>query len=546
MKKLTKEKITKENAKQIDEKKCKLAKEYLLFSEKMKNYLKKHDEKIKLFKEINEKGQKLSKEVKEKVEIYNEKKLDLRKEVSNLINKFKSLAEEAKKLKLIEIDKKCNNDVIKKQKEIFADIDTIQNALKTIVDNMKTEMKTKQNELLSQEKYDNLIKKLNDLNTDLNKLKDSDKDYNDIIEIIKEENNIIKDFESFYNTINDINDQNIKDSIEKFKKCEDTHKKLGGKINNYQKIFLPKVNNLNEYIKKNDACKKEILEIYNKFKEQKIKINELLDKLLFKMKELYDETNKLKMMDIINKSKNEMKPNWEKIQEIYNKIIAKINSYFDKKKDSSPIPINNKLTVEVVSQNKQVDDKKIKEISEKINNEMKPLEEKQKELIIIWDKLKKDKIECLNYINKIAEEEDNTMNEIKGVYKNDIKNIDMQNIKDNFEKYKKFNEKYIEIHDKIKKASSKCETLVKNYNEFIDNEFNNRKKIFENANSFIKNGIGIDEKNEKIIKKSEEISGELKKFNINELNEKFNNKIQLKMKDLNSVQKTLSQLLSKK
>ena len=72
-----------------------------------------------------------------------------------------------------------------------------------------------------------------------------------------------------------------------------------------------------------------------------------------------------------------------KNKEIYNKIIAKINSYCDKKKDSTSIQINNNLKIEVQSQNKKVDDTKIKEFLDKINKEMKPLEEKQNELIKI-------------------------------------------------------------------------------------------------------------------------------------------------------------------
>ena len=514
----------------------------------MEKFLKKHEEKIKLYMEITDKGKKISDEINEKIKIYNEKKLDLRKEVNNLINKFKILNEEIKKLKLVEIDKKCNNDVIKKQKEIFADIDTIQSRIKAVIDNIKKaneEMKKKQNDILPPETYDRLSKKLNELSTDLTKLKDTTKEYNDISEIIKEENNKIKELETFYNSINETN---LKESIEKFKTFEDGNKKLADNINNFQKIFIPKVNNLNEYVKQNDICKKEILEIFDKFKEQNIKINESIDKLLLKMKELFDETNKLKLLEIINKNKNEVKPNWEKIQEKYTNIIKKINSYLDKKKGSSSANQNNsgKEKNEIKIESKKVDNAKLKEISDKLNKEMKPLEEKQKEIIATFDKLKKGKQECLNDINKICEDEDNALNEIKVAYKNDIKNINMQNIKENFEKYKKFNEKYQEIHEKIRKTSNQCATFVKSYNEFAHEEFNNRQKIFENANTFIENGIGIDENNEKIIKKAEEIIEDIKKFKINELNDLFKNNVNKKMKDLNEVQEVLAKLLNKK
>ena len=541
IKKLLKENITKENAKEIDEKKCKLAKEYMQFSEKIKKYLIKHEEKMKLYQEIAKKGKEISDEINEKIRIYNEKKLDLRKEVNNLINKFKTLAEESKKLKLIEIHKKCDNDVIKKQKEIFSDIDTIQNRIKAIVENIKQsyeEMKKNQNEILTQETFDKISKKQTQLTTELSKIKEANKEYNDITKIIKEEISFIKELETFNNSINE---NNIKDSFEKFKKLEISHRTLGENINSFQKSFIPKVNNFSEFMNQSEKCKKEIFDIYDKFKEKKLQMNESLDKLLGKMKELFDESKNLKIMEIINKSKNEMKPNWEKIEEIYNKIINKIKTFLGEKKG-----VQNAQIIKIEKVNKTEDNKKIKEISEKINKEMKPLEEKQKELIKILEKLKKDRIQCLNDLNKIIEEQDSTMKDIKVVYKGDINNINKQNIKDNFEKYKKYNEKYREICEKIKNISNKCADLVKSYNGFIESEFENRKKIFENINILSANGVGIDANNEKIIKKAEEILDEIKKYKINDLNEIFNNKVNAKMKDLNGVEEILAKLLSKK
>ena len=185
----------------------------------------------------------------------------------------------------------------------------------------------------------------------------------------------------------------------------------------------------------------------------------------------------------------------------------------------------------------------MKEIAENINKEMIKLEESQKEIFIIFDKLKKDKIECINSLNKIIEEQENALKEIKSVYKDDIKNINKQNIKDNFEKYKQFNDKYRQIYDKIKKASEKCAALVKEYNDFAHKEFDIRKAIFEKENKLIENGIEIKEKNKDLVKKAEDFIEEIKKYNINELNEIFNKKINMKMKDINNIQELLVKLL---
>ena len=545
LKELVKEKITKENAKQIDEKKCNLAKEYLLFSEKISKFLKKHEEKMKLFNEINEKGKKISEEINEKIKICGEKKLDLKKEVNNLIKKFKVLTEEVKKLKLIEINEKCNNDVIKKQKEIFTDIDTIQNGLKAVVESIEQKNKEKakkQNELLPKEKFDTINKNQTDLTNELNTLKDNDKNLNDIIEIINEEIKLKKEFESL---LNNIKESNLKESIDTFRKLETTNNKIGEKINNFQKIFIPKVNKFNEYIKKNDNCKKEILDIYEKFKENNLQINESLDKILNKMKELYDETKKLKIMDVIEKSK-EMKSNWETNQKCYSNLIDKIKSLVEKKKGGTTVPSLENDNKKEDKKNKEIEDKKNKEIEDKINKDMEGLEKKQKEIIEILNKIKKDKVECLNDLNKILEEQDNALKNIKVVYKDDIKNINIQNIKDNFEKYKQFNDKYRQIIEKIKKISDKCGAFVKAYNEFGEKEYQNRKNIFENANKLQQNGIEIKGKNDKIIKKAEENLEELKKLNINELNEIFNKKVNMKMKDLSNVQEIVVNLLKKK
>jgi hypothetical protein len=542
LKALVKEKITKENAKQIDEKKCKLGKEYLLFSEKMTQFLKRHEEKMKIYSQINEEGKNISEEINKKIKYYNEKKLDLKKELTNLIKKYQDLVEETKKLKLIEINQKCDKDVVKKQKEIHNNMDTIQKGLESIVENIKQsneEMIRKQKEILPQEKFDIINKRQEELNNELNKLKENNKDYDDITEIIKEQNKFIKELESFSNNIKE---PNLKENIELFKKYEKSNNKLAEKINNFQKNFLPKVKNFNEYIQKCDTCKKEIFDIYEKFKEKNIGVNESLDKLLLKIKDLYDETKKLKINETIEKGQ-QMKSNWEKIQEIYGNIVDKIKALVEKK--GGTVKKSNDLNQgKVIKQNiNKVDEKKMKEIAENINKEMIKLEESQKEIVKIFDKLKKDKTECVNSLNKILEEQENALKEIKSVYKDDIKNINKQNIKDNFEKYKQFNDKYRQIYDKIKKASEKCAALVKEYNDFAHKEFDIRKAIFEKANKLVENGIEIKEKNKDLVKKAEDFIEEIKKYNINELNEIFNKKINMKMKDINNIQELLVKLL---
>ena len=252
IKKLLKEKITRETANNIDEKKCKLANEYYLFSEKMSKYLKKHEEKMKLYNKINEDGSQISTEINELIKLYNDKKLDLKKEVSNLISKFNILAKEKKKLKLLDIHKKCDDTVIKKQKEILRDIDTIQNGLNSLLENIKQENKDKikkQNELLTPDIIEKVNKRYNELINDLNKLKEIDNDYENIIQIIKEENALIRELESFNNKIDE---NNFKSNFEDFKNLESKHNKLAEKINNFQRNFFSKINNYNEFIRQND------------------------------------------------------------------------------------------------------------------------------------------------------------------------------------------------------------------------------------------------------------------------------------------------------
>ncbi len=112
------EKITIENGQEIDKKKIALLKEYEPLYKKMCEYFKKHDEKMKLFNEINKEGAQLLKEVEGQVDIYNTKKLNLKKEVNNLLDKFMNFMEEIKNLKLVKINEKCNKEV-KKAMDFF-------------------------------------------------------------------------------------------------------------------------------------------------------------------------------------------------------------------------------------------------------------------------------------------------------------------------------------------------------------------------------------------------------------------------------------------
>ena len=480
---------------------------------------------------------KISEELKEKIKIYKEKRLGLRKEIDNLIKEFNKSNKELKNIKIIEISNKFYNEVNKKQKELYDDIDKIQNEISKVFE----EIRKAQYEILTYELINKFTNIQNESEIKINKIKDMDKFYNDITEVIIEESNFIKELETFNNS--SINETELKILIEKFKVFENCHKKIGEKINVFQKVFIPKANIFKECMKENDNCKKEIMDIFNKFKEKNLETNESLDKLLLKMKELSEESKNLKIIEIINKNKNEMKPNWEKIELIYNEITNKIQTIIDKKKEVTSKEnniINSNNNIKKEKPNEII--KKDKENEKNINEEMKILKEKQNELMKIIDNLKENKKEYLNEMNLISEEQDKSLEEIKVVYKNDIKNINIQNIKDNYEKYKIFNEKYKNIIGKIKKISDKCTNLAISYNGFVEKELLNRKKIFENIKTLSENGFYVDEN---IIKRTEEIVEKLKNFKLNELNEIFKGTINLKMKNLNEVKDILVNLTKK-
>ena len=196
----------------------------------MFEYFKTHEKNMKLYNEITSEGKILLNEVQEQVEIYNTKKLNMKKELNDIIDKFMNLMEEIKKLKLVQINEKCNREV-KKAMEFSEDVKKMQNKLTSFVDELKDNIKNKQNELLPQNKFEETNTKLNELNDTLNKLKNTEKDYNYLLELINEENTYIKNCENINNTMTK---DNIKDIIAKLETYEKQIQDLANKINNFQ------------------------------------------------------------------------------------------------------------------------------------------------------------------------------------------------------------------------------------------------------------------------------------------------------------------------
>ena len=538
-KNLAKEEITRENAQKIDEKKVGLAKEFKLFNDNIKKEIDKFENIFKSYEQITKEINKLTQEINDKNKIYLERKLDAKKELSELVDKFNAMKPEFKKLKIPDIYKKFLK-ILDKQKDISTNMETIQKGLESLMEKIKKEKNDKiekQKELLSQDMADEFNKRYIELNNELTKIKETDKYYDVIEVIIKEENDLKTTFKSFLDT--NIDENNMKSSIDNFNKIQSKRDELIGKINNFQKSFIPYVDIYNKYIEKREDINKEIYDIYCKYQENKLQINEQLGKLLIKRNEIVEQTNKLKFREIIEKNKN-CNSNWEELKSLNENIINKLKSLKDK---GISIFIGDK---DKIKENKIEKEKKIKEIVDKINKDMIPLLEKQKKLIIGIDKLKKDKADCINNLNSLSNEEDKILNEIKVVYNNDAKNINKENLKNNFEKYKKFDENFHTLLNKIKDASNKCNEVVGSYKKFIDTLNENRKNIFENYNNFPKYNIEVDDKNKKIIQKEEEILDEVKKLNINEMNDIFNNKVNKKIKDLSNVQKIIIEVSKSK
>ena len=538
-KKLAEEKITRENAQKIDEKKVGLVKEFQLFNDSIKKSIGKFENIFKSYEQITKDIKKLTEELNEQNKIFMERKLDAKKELTELADKFNAMKPEFKKLKIPNIYNKFL-EILKKQKEISSKIETIQKGLKSLMENIKKEKNDKiekQKELLSKDMADKFSERYTELNNKLKKIKETDKFYDVIETIIKDENDLKTTFKSILDT--NIDEKNLKSTIDNFNKTQSKREELIGKITNFQKIFIPYVDIYNKYIEQREALNKEIYEIYSKYQENKLQINDQLGQLLIKRNEIIEQTNKLKFREIVEKNKN-CNTKWDEIKQLLENTINKLKSLSDK---GISIFVGDKEKAKELKIEKE---KKNKEIIDKINKDMIPLLEKQKEIINMLDKLKKDKINCLNTLNSLANEEDKILNEIKVVYNNDIKNINKENFKNNFEKYKKFDENFHVIHEKIKNASNTCNELVDSYKKLIETLNENRKKIIENYNKFPQNNIEVDDKNKKIIQKEEEILDEIKKFKINDINDVFNNKVNKKINDINSVRKVLIELSSKK
>ena len=496
----------------------------------MLDYFKKHDENMKLYNEISKEGAILLEAVKEQVDIYNTKKLNLKKELNSLIEKFYNLMDEIKKLKLIEINEKCNKEVAK-AKDFFEDIKQIQNKLSNFVDEFKDNIKNKQNEFLPKEKYDILNNKQNELNETINKLKEKEKDYEHLLTLIQEENDLIKNCE---NITNSLTKENIKESLNKLENYENQINQLVEKVNNFQSNINNIVGLFNSFIKESNDVRKQTSEICDKFKENKIPPSENMKTIVQKINELDEGFNQLKIKQILEKNKNELLPNWTKVNDTFNLSIQKIKSLSN--------DIAQKNNVKINQENVEINNEKNKEIKDKVNKDLSLLEKEQNDIKKTCDKIKKDKIKLIEDFNNISKEEEKTLNDIKQVFNNDIKNIDMQNIQKNIEKYKAFNEKYKELGSKVNKMSEECKSLFDSYNSFIKIEETNRKKIYDNVHILYDNKIGIEQNIEKIMKTTNEIFDEIEKMKINELNGLFKNQVVEKFKDMQSIMSAISQI----
>ena len=530
LKKLLNEKITLETGQKIEQKKIELVKEYEPLYKKMLDYFKKHDENMKLYNEISKEGAILLEAVKEQVDIYNTKKLNLKKELNSLIEKFYNLMDEIKKLKLIEINEKCNKEVAK-AKDFFEDIKQIQNKLSNFVDEFKDNIKNKQNEFLPKEKYDILNNKQNELNETINKLKEKEKDYEHLLTLIQEENDLIKNCE---NITNSLTKENIKESLNKLENYENQINQLVEKVNNFQSNINNIIGLFNSFIKESNDVRKQTSEICDKFKENKIPPSENMKTIVQKINELDEGFNQLKIKQILEKNKNELLPNWTKVNDTFNLSIQKIKSFSNDTAQKNNVKIN--------QENVEINNEKNKEIKDKVNKDLTLLEKEQNDIKKTCDKIKKDKIKLIEDFNNISKEEEKTLNDIKQVFNNDIKNIDMQNIQKNIEKYKAFNEKYKELGSKVNKMSEECKSLFDSYNSFIKIEETNRKKIYDNVHILYDNKIGIEQNIEKIMKTTNEIFDEIEKMNVNELNGLFKNQVVEKFKDMQSIMSAISQI----
>ena len=533
-KKLLSEKLTVKTGQQIEKKKIELLQEYEPYAKKMFEYFKTHEKNMKLYNEITSEGKILLNEVQEQVEIYNTKKLNMKKELNDIIDKFMNLMEEIKKLKLVQINEKCNREV-KKAMEFSEDVKKMQNKLTSFVDELKDNIKNKQNELLPQNKFEETNTKLNELNDTLNKLKNAEKDYNYLLELINEENTYIKNCENINNTMTK---DNIKDIIAKLETYEKQIQDLSDKINNFQGDVKKIVDIFNGFIKDLNIIRKDIGEIFNKFKENNLPLSDNIKTISNKIKELDEGFNKLKVKEILDKNKNILMVNWNKVNDAFSSSLNKIRSL-------KGIKVNNEANKDNINEGNKLNNEQIKEIKDKVNKDLTKLEKEQSDIKNKVDKIKNDKIKLVEDINNISKEAENALVNIRSVFNNDIKNITKQNVQGNFEKYSKFNEKYKDIGKTTNEISTRCKSLFESYNSLINVEETNRKTIYNNINILQDNRIGIDENTKNIIKKAKEIFDIIENLKLNELNSLFNNNAVAKFKEMSAIIKALSSLNSK-
>ena len=532
LKKLLNEKITRENGIEISKKSEEIKKKYELLWKEMEKYLKNHEEKMKLYVEIGQKGMKMKEEITEHLKLHNEKKLNLNKEMNNLMERFINLSDEAGKLKLIEINKKCNTEVLQNHKDIINDINTIKGRLMSLVNEINIEndkIKNKQNEILSQEKYDLITKKQNEILEKIANLKNNyDKYYNPLLPLLKKENDMIEKCEKLKN---EMKKETLNDSLDKLKEYENQSQKIADELNKLNNNIKNYGETFNKISKEENESKKEILNIFNKFKDDKIPMTILLQNLADKSKDVFNELKSIKIKEISDKRK-ELFDTWDKVNKGFKSSYEKMRSFIGDKGKLN-IEINNNKS------NNNISNEKKKEIKDKISKEMIKLENDQKEIKNKLDKIKNDKIKLINDMNAFGDEEEKLIASITHLFNNDIKKITFSNFKENLEKYKVFNEKYKEKVTRINNISASCKSLFETFNSFIKEEYENRSKIYNNVEELENNNINIEDKFLGILKVTKTITDELRSINIQELNDIFKNNVNSKFDKINAIQKAL-------
>lgn len=532
LKKLLNEKITRENGIEISKKSEEIKKKYELLWKEMEKYLKNHEEKMKLYVEIGQKGMKMKEEITEHLKLHNEKKLNLNKEMNNLMERFINLSDEAGKLKLIEINKKCNTEVLQNHKDIINDINTIKGRLMSLVNEINIEndkIKNKQNEILSQEKYDLITKKQNEILEKIANLKNNyDKYYNPLLPLLKKENDMIEKCEKLKN---EMKKETLNDSLDKLKEYENQSQKIADELNKLNNNIKNYGETFNKISKEENESKKEILNIFNKFKDDKIPMTILLQNLADKSKDVFNELKSIKIKEISDKRK-ELFDTWDKVNKGFKSSYEKMRSFIGDKGKLN-IEINNNKS------NNNISNEKKKEIKDKISKEMIKLENDQKEIKNKLDKIKNDKIKLVNDMNAFGDEEEKLIASITHLFNNDIKKITFSNFKENLEKYKVFNEKYKEKVTRINNISASCKSLFETFNSFIKEEYENRSKIYNNIEELENNNINIEDKFLGILKVTKTITDELRSINIQELNDIFKNNVNSKFDKINAIQKAL-------